>query len=271
MLCWKNILQRASSRPKELSVHVSCSWPAQTIWQGSWRGVTIKVVWGQEQLTRHRGEGLWKLVNCILYISPGQACCKLLVIFQRWAASPVFMVLFTVSVKYETQWAQSLGIKCYWMLVIITFCFIIRTNLPLTHGDLLSQSSVVWLDWEFCGRSWDWVFMDHLVFMLFVWFRQHVLFGIACPRNKKALCGNFPVKEGGRICIWEVCSQSFDLQVRDHHTAPLGTRISSFASLESVNFSILNKWWKEPLQTWSCGDNYEVNVFFPNGNSLDKW
>lgn len=52
------------------------------------------------------------------------------------------------------------------------------------------------------------------------------------------------MKEEGGTCIWQVCSQYFEqLTSRSQvtTTAPLRTRISSFAFLKSVNFSILNK------------------------------
>lgn len=154
MLCWKKIPQRASCRLELLSAHVSASWPAKNIWQGSWRDVTCKLAGGQKQLTGHQGEGPWQLAKCILYILPEQICCECFVIFQRQAGFPFFLVPFAVSVNYEKHWAQCLGIKCstntsyYYFLL----CYYYNRTVPSLHGHWMSQSSAAWLN---CELQWE--------------------------------------------------------------------------------------------------------------------
>lgn len=136
--------------------------------------------------------------------------------------------------------------------------------------------------WALWGESWNWVVFESTS-LFFQWFRQHIfVWNNIHSRKKKVLCGDLPMKEEGEIWTWQVCSLCFEqLTSRSPPGQPLLAHWLFFflllfswelwAGSERVNFSILSRWLKEPLQTWRCGDNCEVNVFFPFGNSLGKW
>lgn len=172
------------------------------------------------------------------------------------------------------------------MLAINTCCCVIRTR--LFPQSLVTKCLNIQLqDWivSFVGGHETGEFLSQLVCFSSD-LDNTLLFGIIYTLGRKeVLCGDLPMKEEGEIWTWQVCSLCFEqLTSRSPPGQPLlAHRLFFFffslllfswelwAGSERVNFSLLSRWLKEPLQTWRCGDNCEVNVFFPFGNSLGKW